>query len=126
MSQNTIQLPSNLYDAVRRQAAAQHKPPDSLVGEWVSEQLDIVEADEAAAAFEAEAAAFEQMKPALLEQYTGQYVAIYQGQVVAVGDNRLALVKEVYHQFGEVPCYVDQVTSEPPRRVRIPSVWKVK
>jgi hypothetical protein len=126
MNQNMIQLSPDLYDALQQRAAAQQKTPDSLVSEWVSEQLNTAEADKAAAAFEAEAAAFEQMKPALLEQYAGQYVAIYQGQVVAVGDNRLALVKEVYRRFGEVPCYVDQVTSEPPRRMRMPSVWKVK
>ncbi|MBX3056461.1 MAG: hypothetical protein KF770_08315 [Anaerolineae bacterium] len=126
MNQHTIQLSPDLYDAVRRRAAAQQKSPDSLVSEWVTEQLDSTEADEAKIAFEQEIAAFEQMKPALLEQYAGQFVAIYQGQVVAVGDNRLALVKEVYNQFGEVPCYVEQVTAEPPRRVRITSVWKAR
>ncbi len=126
MNQHTIQLSPDLYDAVRCRAAAQQKSPDSLVSEWVTEQLDSTEADEAKIAFEQEIAAFEQMKPALLEQYAGQFVAIYQGQVVAVGDNRLALVKEVYNQFGEVPCYVEQVTAEPPRRVRITSVWKAR
>lgn len=126
MNQHTIQLSPDLYDAVRRRAMAQQKSPDSLVSEWVTEQLDSTEADETKNAFEQEIAAFEQMKPALLEQYAGQFVAIYQGQVVAVGDNRLALVKEVYNQFGEVPCYVEQVTAEPPRRVRITSVWKAR
>lgn len=126
MNPNTIQLPPDLYDAVRRRAAAQQKSPDSLVTEWVSEQLDTTEVNEAEEAFEREVAAFEQMKPALLEQYAGQVVAIYQGQVVAVGDNRLALVKEVYSRFGEVPCYVEKVTREPLRRVRITSVWKAR
>lgn len=126
MNQHTIQLPPDLYDAVRRRAVAQQKSPDSLVSEWVIEQLDSTEADEAKIAFEQEIAAFEQMKPVLLEQYAGQFVAIYQGQVVAVGANRLALVKEVYNRFGEVPCYVEQVTAEPPRRVRITSVWKAR
>lgn len=126
MNQHTIQLSPDLYDAVRRRAAAQQKSPDSLVSEWVTEQLDSTEADEAKIAFEQEIAAFEQMKPALLEQYAGQFVAIYQGQVVAVGGNRLALVKEVYNRFGEVPCYVEQVTAEPPQRVRITSVWKAR
>lgn len=126
MNQHTIQLSPDLYDSVRRRAAAQQKSPDSLVSEWVTEQLDSTEADEAKIAFEQEIAAFEQMKPALLEQYAGQFVAIYQGQVVAVGDNRLALVKEVYNRYGEVPCYVERVTAEPLRRVRITSVWKAR
>ena len=70
--------------------------------------------------------AFNGLKPELLAQYPGQYVAIYQGQVVVNGDNRLALVKEVYSQFGEVPCYVEKVTLQPLRRVLMPSVWKAK
>ena len=77
-------------------------------------------------AFEKEIAAFEALKAELLVQFPGQYVAIYQGQVVGHGDNRLALVKEVYSQFGEVACYIEKVTLEPSRRVRMPSVYKTK
>jgi hypothetical protein len=127
MNQNTIQLPPNLYDAVRQQAAAQHKSPDSLVGEWVSEQLEMVEADEAAAAFEAEAAAFDRIKASLLAQFNGQYVAIYQGKVVASGPDRFELLRQVHQQFGPVPCYIDLIApGHSIRRVRIPSVWVVK
>jgi len=124
--QNTIQLPQDLFDTVRKKAVAQQKTTDALVIEWISEHLNESETSEIHRAFEQEVAAFEALKPGLLEQFPDQYVAIYQGQVVGNGDNRLALVKEVYDQFGEVPCYVEKVTLEPPRRVRIPSVWKVK
>jgi hypothetical protein len=124
--QPTIQLPQELYEAVRKQAASQQKTADALVVEWVAEKVDETTTTEAEAAFEQEVAAFEALKPELLEQYAGQYVAIYQKQVVAVGNDRLGLVKDVYGQFGEVPCYIEKVTLEPPRRVRIPSVWKAK
>lgn len=124
--QQTVQLPQDLYEAVRKQAANEQKTADALVVEWVSEKISETETVEAEEAFEQEAAAFEALMPELLEQYAGQYVAIYRKQVVAVGSDRLALVKEVYNQFGEVPCYVEKVTSEPPRRVRIPSAWKAK
>jgi hypothetical protein len=122
--QQIVQLPKDLYEAVRKQAAMRQKTADALVVEWVAEKVEESETTEADEAFEREAAAFEALKPELLEQYVGQYVAIYQKQVVAVGADRLTLVKEVYNQFGEVPCYIEKVTTEPPRRIRIPSVWK--
>lgn len=124
--QQTVQIPQDLYDAVNKRAKTQRKSADDLVVEWVSEKVGETETAEAEKAFKQEIAAFAALKPELLKQYPGQYVAIYRGQVVGNGDSRLALVKEVYNQFGEVPCYVEKVTLESPRRVRIPSVWKAK
>jgi hypothetical protein len=126
MRQNIIQLPPELYDAVSRRAAAQKKSPDSLVVEWVAEQLDTAEADEAEAAFEAEAAAFDRLRASLLEQFQGQYVAVYGGKVVANGDDRFELLREVHQKFGPVACYIDLVEADSSiRKVRIPSVWVV-
>lgn len=124
--QQSIHLPQDLYDAVTRRAKNQEKTPNDLVVEWVYEKVGENQQLEADGAFEKEVAAFEALKPELLQQYPGQYIAIYQGQVVGHGDNRLSLVKEVYEQFGEVPCYVEKASSELLRRVRIPSVWKTK
>jgi hypothetical protein len=124
--QQTVRLPQDLYDAVDKQAKTQRKTADGLVVEWVVEKIGETELAEVDTAFEQEVATFETLKPELLAQYPNQYIAIYQGQVVGNGDNRLALVKEVYNQFGEVPCYVEKVTLEPPRRVRMPSVRKAK
>jgi hypothetical protein len=122
-----IQLPSELYDAVRQRADVLHKSPDSLVSEWVAEQLDTAEADEAEAGFEAEAAAFDRLRSSLLEQFDGQYVAIYQGKVVASGRDRFELLRQVHQEFGPVPCYIDLVEPDSSiRKVRVPSVWVVK
>ena len=124
MPQNTIRLPQDIYEEVRRQAAAQRKTPDTLVTEWVSAHLEVSNGeDEALAAFEREVAAFEALKPALLEEYPGQYVAIYQGEVVACGDNKLEVSRQVREQYGSVVYYVELVTPDAPRTVRIPSVW---
>ena len=123
---NTIQLPQDLYEAVRQKALAQQKTTEDLVIEWVSAHLDEAAYDDMTQAFEQEVAAFERLKTTLLAQYAGQYVAIYQGEVVGAGEDRLTLVKEVYRRFGEVPCYIEQVSSEPLRRVRITSVWKAQ
>ena len=124
--QNMIQLPQDLYEAVRQQAESQRKTANDLITEWVSEKVGEAGVAETSEAFAREIAAFEALKPALLKQYPGQYVAIYQEQVVGHGDNRLALVKEVYKLFGEVPCFVEKVSLDPLRRVRITSVWKAK
>lgn len=120
--ENVIVLPEELYDAVRRKAAAQRKTADALVIEWVSEQLDEWERGEIIQAFTAEVAAFEQLRPALLGLYADQYVAIYQGQVVASGNEKLALLDEVRQKFGNVVCYIEKVAMDSPRTVRMPSV----
>jgi hypothetical protein len=120
--QNMIQLPQDLYDAVRKKAAAQEKTTDALVIEWVSEHLDESETSEITQAFEQEVAAFEQMRSDLLTQYAGQFVAIYQGKVVASGSEKLALLDKVREEYGNVVCYIEKVAPDSPRTVRMPSV----
>lgn len=119
---NTIQLPQDLYEAVRKKAAAQQKTADALVSEWVSEHLDEAETSEITQAFEQEVAAFERMKSALLKQYAGQYVAIYQGNVVGSGAEKLPLLDQVRAEFGNIVCYIEKVATDSPRTVRVPSV----
>lgn len=120
--QNMIQLPKDLYDAVRKKAAAQQKTTDALVTEWISEHLEESETSEINQAFEQEVAAFEQMRADLLTQYAGQFVAIYQGKVVATGSEKLALLNQVREQYGNVVCYIEKVASDSPRTVRMPSI----
>ena len=76
--------------------------------------------------FEQEIAAFEQLKPGLFEKYAGQYVAIYQGEVVASGDEKLALLDQVRERFGDVVCYIEKVTPDSPRTIRMPSFRLVR
>lgn len=118
---NTIQLPQALYEAVRKKAVAQQKTTDALVIQWVSKHLEESETSEIMQAFEQEVEAFERLKPVLLAQYAGQYVAIYQGQVVASGGEKLALLDKVREQFGNVVCYIEKVSPDSPRTVRMPS-----
>lgn len=124
--QNTIQLPQEMYETVRRKALAQRKTTDDLVIEWVAEHLKEPTTDENTQALDREVAAYEQLKPALLEQYAGQYVAIYQGQVVASGTDKLALVDQVRQRLGNVICYVEKVSEGSPRTVRMPSFRVVR
>jgi hypothetical protein len=124
--QNIVQLPQDLYEAVRKKAVAQHKTTDALVIEWVSEYLGESETSAIIEAFEQEVAAFEQLKVTLLQQYAGKFVAIYQGKVVASGNEKLTLLDRVREEFGNVVCYIEQVTPDAPRTVRIPSVRVVR
>jgi hypothetical protein len=78
MTQAAIQLPGDLYEAVRRRATAQKTTPEALVVEWVSAQVAPDEAQERKAALEREMVAFERMKPELLKQHAGRYVGVYQ------------------------------------------------
>lgn len=75
------------------------------------------------ASFEREVAAFEALDPQIQGQYAGKAVAIYRGQIVADGDSKLAVLDAVLARFGQVPCYVDWMKSDGPRRARVPSVW---
>ena len=69
---NTIQLPQDLYEAVRQKALAQQKTTEDLVIEWVSAHLDEAEHDDMTQAFEQEVAAFERLKTTLLAQYAAR------------------------------------------------------
>lgn len=128
MTQNSVRLPPNMYEALRRKATAQHKSPDSLVVEWLAPHLE-TDGDgngDVVSAFEREIAAYEALKPSLLAEYEGQFVAVYQGEVVASGDDKFALSRKVRERHGPVICYIEKVTAETPRTARIPSVWVVK
>lgn len=70
--------------------------------------------------FEREMAAFRRLLPTLLERYRGQYVAIHEEQVVGSGDDLVSVALVAYKQHGYQPIYVDLVTDEPVRPVRIP------
>jgi len=78
------------------------------------------------AAFEHEVANFEQLRPELLQQYPNRAVAIYGSQVLESGNDILQVYNAVVDKYGMIPCYVQWVLSETPRKVRIPTAWKVR
>jgi len=126
--QNTIQLPKDLYDAVRKKALLRKTSPENLVVEWLSEWLnDDEEAQtEWLTALKAEAEAFARLKPGLMPEYAGQYVAIYGGEVIGSGEDEFALLRDIHQQYGPIPCCIDRVDDLPLRKVRITSMWKAR
>lgn len=70
--------------------------------------------------FEREMAAFRRLLPTLLKEYRGQHVAIHEEKVVGSGDDLVTVALAAYKQYGYQPIYVDLVTDEPSRPVRIP------
>lgn len=73
--------------------------------------------------FAREVESFERLRPTLQAQYAGQAVAIHGGKVVASGNDKMALLAQVWQELGPVPCYVEWVEAAAPRRVRVPSAW---
>jgi hypothetical protein len=67
-----------------------------------------------------EMAAFRRLLPGLIEQFRNKYVAIHQEQVVGSGDDLVTVAMAAYDHFGYQPIYVDLVTDEPARPLRIP------
>lgn len=72
--------------------------------------------------FEREMAAFRMLLPSLLKDYRNKYVAIHEERVVGSGDELIKVAFDAYDRFGYQPIYVDLVTDEPARPIRIPSV----
>lgn len=126
--QNTIQLPKDLYEAVRKKALVRKTSPENLVVEWLTEWLnDDEEAQtEWLTALKAEAEAFARLKPGLMPEYAGQYVAIYRGEVIGSGEDEFALLRDIHQQYGPIPCCIDRVDDLPLRKVRITSMWKAR
>ena len=133
MTTLVLQRPQ-LVERLEQIAAIRNTTPELLLDTLVQEFVDKTEheADGAAAQpavpaeFLQEVEAFERLKPELLKQYKGQVVAIYQGKVVAVGDNRMDVFGVVLKKLGPVPCYIEWVDEQTPRRVRMPSVRVVR
>ena len=123
----TVQLPPDLYEAVRKEAASQQKTADGLVAEWVAERVGEQTVPEPETsmetAFAQEVAAFEHLQPTLQKEFAEQYVAIYQGEVVAHGSEKLAVLQAVRTQLGQVVCYIEKVSAAAPRIVRMPSIY---
>lgn len=71
--------------------------------------------------WEREHRAFLRMLPDLLQTHRDRYVAIHNEQVVEVGDNVVEVAGRAYSTHGYVPIFVDRVTDESPKPLRIPS-----
>ena len=63
--------------------------------------------------------AFLRLLPSLLPEHRGQYVAIHEGQVVESGPDLVPVALLAHRRCGNVPIYVDMVSDEPARGVRI-------
>jgi hypothetical protein len=129
-----VQKPE-LVDRLEQLAIDRNTTPDALLDTAVQEFLDKVDLQSTATRpeqpaappeFLREIAAFERLKPELLKQYKGRVVAIHNGEVVAVGDDRMDVLGIVLEKLGPVPCYIEWVEEETPRRARITSTWVMR
>ena len=70
--------------------------------------------------FERESRAFRRLLPGLLKTHPGQYVAIHEEQVNDSDTDEMALTLRVLKRLGHVAIFVDLVTDEPKKPIRIP------
>lgn len=91
---------------------------------WTSAQDMELDEGESVSDFEREIGSFQALRSELLATYPGEAVAIYQGKVVARGNDKMTVLDQVLTGFGPIPCYIETVADETPRRVRFPSAWK--
>ena len=120
-----VPLSETTYQRMKRLAAARQRDVAETIAEYLAETLtrpneptlsqDIL-ADEIAT--------FEALKPDLLQTHPGEFVAIYQQEIVGFDQDEINLIRRVYEQYGPVPCYVEQIIPETPRKVRMISRWK--
>ncbi|MEZ4710746.1 MAG: DUF5678 domain-containing protein [Caldilineaceae bacterium] len=132
---NLVLSEPNLASQLEHLAHVQNVAPEELLSQAVSEFLASRMVGQkflrpqhtfAPPEFLKEAAAFERLKPELMNKYPGRVVAIYQEKVVKIGDDILDVHEQVMQQYGFVPCYVEHVVAETPRKVRMPSVRKAR
>jgi hypothetical protein len=132
MTQNVIQLPQEMYEAVRRRAAAERKTADRLVTEWVAAQLDeevseedkptVFEgANEHEEAIEREQAAYLALHPMLLDQHPGEYVAIHGGKLIDCDKDGATLSRRVRSRYPQQFVWISRVEPTPIRTFRNPS-----
>lgn len=123
---HSLHLPSDLYQALQRQAKSKNTTPEALIASWVA-QDDNSPNKKDEDSFTQQVIAFEQMRPTLMDTHAGQFVAIHKGQLVASGTDKLAVLHQVYDTFGdEAICYVEQVSPSAPRTVKMPSAHLIQ
>jgi len=107
----------------------QHSSPRT--GDAVSETtagpaFEVVLPQPPEAKWQRERRAFLQLLPSLLPAYRGQYVAIHEGKVVDSGPDLVPVALRTHQRYGNVPIYVDLVTDEPARPVRLSGPRRVQ
>lgn len=126
----TITLPTELSQLLQSQANTEQQPLEEFVIKLLYETVETVPSKQQSPlgqqGFLTEVAAFEKLKPSLLKTHLGQVVAVYQEKVVAVGSSREAVLQEVTTEFGNVPCYIEWVEENVPRKIRFPAIRHVK
>ena len=120
-----VPLSEATYQRIKRLAAAQQLEIGEAIADYVTEM--VAEAEKPTTFQDPladEITAFAALKPELLQTHPGEFVAIYQKQIVGFDQDEMNLIRRVYEQYGPVPCYIEKIVPETPRKVRMPSRWK--
>ena len=114
-----VPLPETTYQQIKHLAFERQCEIGEIIAEYLAEILpDTLPQEDPLAD---EVATFAALKPELLKTHYGEFVAIYQQQIVGFDSDEISLIRRVYEQYGPVPCYVEKIVPETPRKVRITS-----
>jgi hypothetical protein len=120
-----VPLSEATYQRIKRLAATQQRDVGEAIADYITEMVattdDPITPQDALAD---EIATFEALKPGLLQTHPDEFVAIYQKEIVGFDQDEMNLVRRVYEKFGPVPCYIEKIVPDTPRKVRMPSRWK--
>jgi hypothetical protein len=104
-----IPVRDDLLRSVEKLAEAQGTDAETLVNNWIEQQLALAREQ----GIRAEAERFRAQHAALLAAYAGEYVAMRQGEVVDHDRDGAALYRRVRARFGNEPVLVAPVTTSP-------------
>lgn len=76
--------------------------------------------------FDRERAAFYRLLPELLKTHQGKYVAIHEEKVFDSDADDLVLMMRVLPRVGSVEIYLELVTAEPRKPIRIPHYREIR
>ena len=103
-----IELDDALYTALEVYANTIGTTPEELACQLLRKQV-LGSASAQSEAFERNQEAFYRLLPELLETHEGSCVAFRDGELVGIGDDRIALLKEMYARYGYSEIFVTQV-----------------
>ncbi len=106
--QRTVELDDALYTALEVYATTIGTTPEELARQLLRKQV-LGSSSTQSEVFERNQEAFYRMLPELLESHEGCCVAFRDGELVGMGDDRIALLKEMYARYGYSEIFVTQV-----------------
>ena len=111
----SLELRSELVDELKSEAARRETTLDTLVSDWLKEQLW----REKHKKIQVEAERFRAQHAELLTKYRGRCIAMQDGIVIDEDADLVALNARIRAKYGNAPILMTQVTADPIHTFRV-------